>query len=53
MVTIIISDNGRGFNPGSLKNKKNIGISNVRERLLISYSKSKKKSAAKQEGGQR
>jgi sensor histidine kinase YesM len=40
VVTLYISDNGKGFNPKKMKNMKNIGISNVKERLLISYKKS-------------
>lgn len=39
VVEIIITDSGKGFNSKEIKNTKNIGLSNVQERLLISFRK--------------
>ncbi len=39
MLEIYIQDNGKGFDSKEIENQKNIGISNVQERLLIAYRK--------------
>ena len=36
-VCIIIQDDGQGFDPGALDEKKGLGLTNVRERLRIAF----------------
>ncbi len=36
-VRIIVQDNGRGFDPRSLKGKEGLGLANIRERLNLAY----------------